>query len=401
MEINMGKNMEKNIGKNIGALFVLFVLFVVFVVLVIYFLRIPVKESLTCKKKRKKNSKCLIRVKTSSRTPISNIDILDPKLTYANRRIDYLKTNFRNSHNDLKDIKRFSTSLDIVEWMGTLLDVKKYRDGSIIPEVTDNKSWENATKGAWCYYNNNPVHNKNRKLYNLHAVNDLKGLVPLGYSIPTYDEFENLPDQYKKLYHGYRNKKGTFMNKYSMTYLWTTTDASGFNAKMFSKTGATGKVRRKNANGYSVRCIKDKKSRTYLISSLETLTTLRWMNNMKLKLFLDAEKPLNSTHRDNIINDLSGAIFLLKGEVNGTNLRKLNKLSRLYEKYDTKYNAKLSDYENINAILNEISGKLSNLNSTIGINEAAKLIAENKDQVAKLEYNSVSGNLQAGQNLIG
>ena len=41
------------------------------------------------------------------------------------------------------------------EWITSNLNETKYRDKSIIPEVTDNNSWINLTTGARCVYNNN------------------------------------------------------------------------------------------------------------------------------------------------------------------------------------------------------------------------------------------------------
>ena len=38
-----------------------------------------------------------------------------------------------------------------------------YRDGTTIPQVTDNTEWQNLTTGAWSYFNNDPT---KPKLYN-------------------------------------------------------------------------------------------------------------------------------------------------------------------------------------------------------------------------------------------
>lgn len=79
------------------------------------------------------------------------------------------------------------------EWMLRNLDVTTYRDGTPIPEVTDNAAWADLTTGAWCYVSNNsangPIYGK---LYNWYAVNDAKGLAPLGYHIPSNDELTTL-----------------------------------------------------------------------------------------------------------------------------------------------------------------------------------------------------------------
>lgn len=65
-----------------------------------------------------------------------------------------------------------------------------YRNGDIIPEVTDPSIWETLTTGAWCYYNNDssngPIYGK---LYNWFAVTDPRGLAPVGYHVPSDAEW--------------------------------------------------------------------------------------------------------------------------------------------------------------------------------------------------------------------
>ena len=39
-------------------------------------------------------------------------------------------------------------------WMAENLAVKHYRNGDIIPEETNNTTWQNLTLGALCAYNN-------------------------------------------------------------------------------------------------------------------------------------------------------------------------------------------------------------------------------------------------------
>ncbi|MEO6542359.1 MAG: fibrobacter succinogenes major paralogous domain-containing protein, partial [Ferruginibacter sp.] len=78
-------------------------------------------------------------------------------------------------------------------WMLKNLEVTTYRNGDLIPEVTDPTVWSTLTTGAWCYYSNNaangPVYGK---LYNWYAVNDPRGLAPTGWHVPTDAEFTTL-----------------------------------------------------------------------------------------------------------------------------------------------------------------------------------------------------------------
>ena len=81
-------------------------------------------------------------------------------------------------------------------WMQKNLDVDHYRNGDIIPHVTDSLEWQNLTTGAWCYYNNDSATYAAvyGKLYNWFAVNDGRGLAPLTWHVPSEAEWTNLTD---------------------------------------------------------------------------------------------------------------------------------------------------------------------------------------------------------------
>jgi len=75
-------------------------------------------------------------------------------------------------------------------WMDKNLDVETYQNGEVIPEIKDPAAWAQSTKGAWCYYNNDPANGPiYGKLYNRYAVNDPRGLAPLGWHIPIEKEW--------------------------------------------------------------------------------------------------------------------------------------------------------------------------------------------------------------------
>ena len=88
-----------------------------------------------------------------------------------------------------------SVTIGTQTWMTTNLDVATYSNGDTIPHVTDQVQWSNLTTGAWCYYNNDPILGAvYGKLYNWYAVNDPRGLSPIGWHIPTSDEWTTLID---------------------------------------------------------------------------------------------------------------------------------------------------------------------------------------------------------------
>jgi uncharacterized protein (TIGR02145 family) len=114
-------------------------------------------------------------------------------------------------------------------FMGCNLDVDTYRNGDPIPEVTSS-SWNSLTTGAWCYYAlstaNGVIYGK---LYNWYAVNDTRGLAPVGYHVPTSAEMTTLAN-----YLGGNSVAGGKM-KQTGTTLWQSpnfnaTHTSGFTA---------------------------------------------------------------------------------------------------------------------------------------------------------------------------
>jgi len=83
-------------------------------------------------------------------------------------------------------------------WMTKNLEVDEFRNGDPIPQAKSAAQWVKAGENhqpAWCYYKNNPKNGKKYgKLYNWYAVNDLRGLAPNGYHIPTDAEWTVLTD---------------------------------------------------------------------------------------------------------------------------------------------------------------------------------------------------------------
>lgn len=81
-------------------------------------------------------------------------------------------------------------------WMTKNLDVDKFRNGDPIPQAKTDEEWTTAKyrkEPAWCYYNNDPANGaKYGKLYNWYAVNDPRGLAPVGYHVPSNAEWSKL-----------------------------------------------------------------------------------------------------------------------------------------------------------------------------------------------------------------
>ena len=80
--------------------------------------------------------------------------------------------------------------------MAENLNVAKFRNGELIPQIKTLGEWEkasNTNSPGWCYYDFKPANGeKYGKIFNWHAVNDARGLAPLGWHVPTADEFRKL-----------------------------------------------------------------------------------------------------------------------------------------------------------------------------------------------------------------
>jgi uncharacterized protein (TIGR02145 family) len=78
-------------------------------------------------------------------------------------------------------------------WMTQNWDGTTFQNGDSIPEVTDDIEWSNLTTPAWCYFDNDPANGAiYGKLYNWYAVNDPRGIAPIGWKVPTELECNDL-----------------------------------------------------------------------------------------------------------------------------------------------------------------------------------------------------------------
>lgn len=178
-------------------------------------------------------------------------------------------------------------------WMTKNLDVNRYRNGDLIPLVTDNATWGALTTGAYCYYNNDSVTYAAvyGKIYNGFAVNDPRGLAPEGWHVPTDFELTTLANclggasvaggPLKELFTGpwtapnfgatnlsgftavgggSRSSGGVFGSLTIDGYWWSSSASTGtggwahnlnYNTVVMSRGGYLYR------NGFSVRCIRD------------------------------------------------------------------------------------------------------------------------------------------------
>jgi uncharacterized protein (TIGR02145 family) len=177
-------------------------------------------------------------------------------------------------------------------WLAENLKTTKYNNGVSIPCVTDNTQWTSSTSAAFCWYGNNSIVKDNYgALYNWWAAN-VSLLCPVGYHVPTKEEWNTLIDYlggeeiagdklkvtgsqfwesggnhstnesgFSAMPGGRRmHTDGTFDSMRGYGYWWTSSPGiydSGARVSMFCSLGYAriGSISKKA--GYSVRCIKD------------------------------------------------------------------------------------------------------------------------------------------------
>lgn len=113
-------------------------------------------------------------------------------------------------------------------WMKKNLVTTKYQNGQNIPNITIGTAWTSATSGAYCdFLNNTTTSDSYGHLYNYFAVEDTRNICPVGYHIPTKQEWE-------VLYNYVGGSGAGALLKESGTTYWSVangTNQSGFSAR--------------------------------------------------------------------------------------------------------------------------------------------------------------------------
>jgi len=175
------------------------------------------------------------------------------------------------------------------DWASENLNLDRYRNGDPIPQVQDNKKWSKLTNGAWCYYDNDPANGKTYgKLYNWYAVNDLRGLAPEGWHIPSEAEWTTLTDylgggvaggkmKATKLWKspntgatnecgftafpgGGRNYNGVYLSIGEYGYFWSASESNNkfaWNRNLSCNSSGVSLGLSFKRDGLSIRCVRD------------------------------------------------------------------------------------------------------------------------------------------------
>lgn len=116
------------------------------------------------------------------------------------------------------------------EWFAENLKTTVYANGEEIPYSRTDESWTTQEMGMRCLYNHDDAMNaKYGQLYNGYAVDDVRGLCPVGWHVPTDGEWTEL-----EIYIGLEGFGGTEGTALKSTAGWPSngngTDDFGFSA---------------------------------------------------------------------------------------------------------------------------------------------------------------------------
>ncbi|MBU1099422.1 MAG: fibrobacter succinogenes major paralogous domain-containing protein [Bacteroidetes bacterium] len=200
----------------------------------------------------------------------------------------------QNNTNSLSDIQGnvYKTiKIGNQVWMAENLKVTCYKNGDQIPRVQSEEPWSELTTGAYClneetdnYWSTYGV------LYNYFVINDMRGVAPEGWHIPTRDEWLELENYlggqavaggvmkdvqsglwakandasntsgFSALPAGGRGRKGYPDDVGYYATWWTSTSHDSLYAWHWGVHPDKNNTRRNpghKASGFSVRCIKD------------------------------------------------------------------------------------------------------------------------------------------------
>ncbi len=180
-----------------------------------------------------------------------------------------------------------------INFSTTNLSVGTFRNGDTIAEIISAADWIKAGNDgtpAWCSYDNDSLnHAVYGKLYNWFAVNDPRGLAPVGWHIPSDSEWTVLTDywggeavaggkmkttsgwdsggngtnesSFTALPGGSRHGNGNFVDEIGgYAFWWSSTESASGSAYIRYLDYTNGKIMRASDGrkaGFSVRCVKD------------------------------------------------------------------------------------------------------------------------------------------------
>jgi uncharacterized protein (TIGR02145 family) len=248
------------------------------------------------------------------------------------------------------------------EWTKENLNVSKYSDGTIIPQVTDPTAWFSLTTGAWCYNSNNIENSLNYgKLYNWYAVAGIhdndpntpnKSIAPEGWHVPSDEDWTILTSflggefaagakmkelniglwspsyvntsnnsGFSALTSGFRQNTGDFNNNNSNCFMWSSTEYNNPNGNDYASLmrylviSSPSIITDYNSKlcGFSVRLLNNTLLNNQSFNKTNSFNI--YPNPAKASVTIDCGNPSNIANQPYTINDALGKI-ILKGKLN-------------------------------------------------------------------------------------
>jgi len=224
--------------------------------------------------------------------PTEAQDAVTKNYTYSKDEVDALIANLQSQIDDLNS----DTVTDVdgntynyltygdQAWTVDNAEMETYRDGTPIPQVTDDTEWTNLTTGAWAYWDNDPTKGK---LYNWYAVMGIhdtdpntanKEFAPEGWHLPTDAEWTILEEHL--IANGYNYDGTTNENKIAKSMAsttgWDSSSATGIPGNNQSLNNSSGFNAFPEGYRFYDGSFYDEGSDAIFWSSTESSTTNAW-----------------------------------------------------------------------------------------------------------------------------
>ena len=182
-------------------------------------------------------------------------------------------------------------------WMAENLKVTHYNNGDSIIYITSEEHWGSMNQGQYAIYNDESINsNIYGNLYNWAVIGDIRGICPIGWHVPSDDEFTVLTDflggesvaggkmkesglehwnyyseqislestnesGFTGLPAGYQNtNNGDNIAMGFNGYFWSSTETSSdlaWRRYLFHYSSGVGRDTFGKPNGFSIRCLRD------------------------------------------------------------------------------------------------------------------------------------------------
>ena len=176
-------------------------------------------------------------------------------------------------------------------WTVENAEMVTYRDGTSIPQVTDNTEWQNLTTGAWSYYDNDST---KPRLYNWYAVMGIydsasfsdatlrKEFAPEGWHVPSDAEWTTLVEHL--IANGYNYDGSTTGNKIAKamasTRGWVTDEDPGSVGNDQNLNNSSGFNAFPEGYRFNIGSFLNEGANAFFWSSTENNTTFAWYRTL-------------------------------------------------------------------------------------------------------------------------